>query len=249
MDDPTPQVVMEGMMMRKACIVSDCCGQADYITNNKDGFIVKAGNLASLKKCFSNIIGKKYDLAKMGNLSYKLYKQYFTEDAYFKHVQSVIEKSTVNNNKDDFTKKKKDMKLLVHLNLYYQNQLDWFLKKLKNITVNYDLYVTVVDKNENIVQKIKQFKNDAHIMQVGNMGYDVYPFYQVLQNVNLDDYDCVLKIHTKSDADARAWVFNEILYRGPDWRNDLINPLIGNKFLFNRELCKFKQTKAAMVGC
>lgn len=249
LDDPNPQVVMEGMMMRKACIVSDCCGQADYITNNKDGFIVKAGNLASLKKCFSNIIEKKYDLAKMGNLSYKLYKQYFTEDAYFKHVQSVIEKSTTNNINDDFPKNKKDIKLLVHLHLYYQNQLDWFLKKLKNITVNYDLYVTVVDKNENIVQKIKQFKNDAHIMQVGNMGYDVYPFYQVLQNVNLDDYDCVLKIHTKADRDTQPWKFNNILYHGPDWRNALVLPLIGNKILFNRALRKFKQPKVGMVGC
>ena len=247
LDDPNPQVVMEGMMMHKACIVSDCCGQADYITNNKNGFIVKAGNLVSLKKCLHDIITKNYDLNKIGELSYELYKKYFTENAYFKHVQSIIETKTSNIKK--YPQNKKDIKLLVHLHLYYQDQFDWLAKKLKNITTNYDLYVTLVDENKNIIEKIKQFKNDAHIIQVNNIGYDVYPFYQVLQNVNLDDYDYVLKIHTKADRNNQPWKFKDILYKGPDWRNDLINPLIGSKFLFNRALNKFKKNYIGMVGC
>ena len=41
-DDPNPQVVMEAMMMKKPCIVTNMVGQSNYITNYKDGIVVKA---------------------------------------------------------------------------------------------------------------------------------------------------------------------------------------------------------------
>lgn len=94
LDDPNPQVVMEGMMMRKPCIVSDCTGQADYIKNKKNGFVVKAGSVESLKDCLLDILSGKYNLKQMGKKSYNLYKAYFKKEDYLKQVENIIEEKT-----------------------------------------------------------------------------------------------------------------------------------------------------------
>ena len=44
-------------------------------------------------------------------------------------------------------------KLLVHLHLFYHDQLDWFVSRLKNITCDYDLWITVTEKNREIIKK------------------------------------------------------------------------------------------------
>ena len=40
--------------------------------------------------------------------------------------------------------------------------------------------------------------NNAKIITVPNKGYDIYPFLIVLSKVKLDEYDYILKIHTKN---------------------------------------------------
>lgn len=143
--------------------------------------------------------------------------------------------------------KYKTNKILVHLHLYYHEQLDWFLEKLKNITYDYDLWVTVTTSNQNTENKIKRFKSDANILLVPNRGYDIYPFWQVLQHIKLSDYDAVLKIHTKNYR-TKMWSNNNISYMGFEWRNDLIEPLIGNKLLFWRSMKILCEKGVGMVG-
>ena len=138
-------------------------------------------------------------------------------------------------------------KLLVHLHLFYHDQLDWFVSRLKNITCDYDLWITVTEKNREIIKKIEEFKLDAHILKVPNRGYDIYPFWLVLQNVCLSDYDFVLKIHTKNSRTTR-WVKNDIYYNGFEWRNDLINPLLGSKRNFKKALAALEKEDVGMVG-
>jgi len=51
------------------------------------------------------------------------------------------------------TSKKK--KLLVHLHLYYHDQLDNMIEKLKNIQIcEWDLYVTTCEYNKDMYEKI-----------------------------------------------------------------------------------------------
>lgn len=153
----------------------------------------------------------------------------------------------VHNYKPEVTEYKTN-KMLVHLHLFYHDQLDWFLSKLKNVKTNYDLWVTVSETNSEIENKIKKFKPDANILLVPNRGYDVYPFWLVLQNITLSDYDVVLKIHTKNRRDTE-YVKNGIHYIGNDWRNDLVNSLIGSKHVFARNLREFKHNEIGMVCC
>lgn len=144
--------------------------------------------------------------------------------------------------------KYKTNKILVHLHLYYHEQLDWFLEKLKNITCDYDLWVTVTTSNQNTENKIKRFKSDANILLVPNRGYDIYPFWQVLQHIKLSDYDAVLKIHTKNYR-SNEYVKNGIKYLGNDWRNDLVNCLIGSKNIFRINKKFFEKETVGMLCC
>ncbi len=135
----------------------------------------------------------------------------------------VINKSVLKNNKP---------RVLVHLHLYYQNQLKYMINKLKNInSCNWDLYVTLVENNPDIINQIKQFKPDAKIIIIQNKGYDIWPFIQILNLVNLEDYDFILKCHTKNYRRTKKFYG-----KGYRWRNYLINALLKNKKTFKNNL-------------
>ena len=110
------------------------------------------------------------------------------------------------------------MKILVHLHLYYLDMLEQMLDLLKSLDkVDYDLYVTTSsDFREQ--EKVKTFHPQSQILPVPNRGYDLAPFVYVLQQVNLDDYDYIIKLHTKRDLPKPATLPNCSL-EGSDWRN------------------------------
>lgn len=125
----------------------------------------------------------------------------------------------------------KSKHILVHLHLYYINQLDEILARLQNLQeLNFDLYVTMIEKSPAAEQKIKQFKPDAHILQLENKGYDIGPFMEVLHSLNLDNYDYLLKIHTKGTAAENYTRIN-----GKRLNNKLWNRLLFDALLFSEE--------------
>ncbi len=93
LDDPNPQVVMEGMMMHKPCIVTDQTGQKDIITHEINGWIIKAGSVSSLVKTISKIqSSEKKTLQNIGEKSYLLYKRFFTQEKYFEQIKHIVER-------------------------------------------------------------------------------------------------------------------------------------------------------------
>ena len=89
-------------------------------------------------------------------------------------------------------------KIAVHLHLYYLEQLDDILQRLSYLDVcKYDLFVTMSELNPQAHEKILKFNPQATIWQTQNFGYDIGPFIDFLHKIKLDDYDYVLKIHTK----------------------------------------------------
>ena len=60
-----------------------------------------------------------------------------------------------------------EKKILVHLHLFYHNQIDYVISKLRNITnCKWDLYVTFCDENEKSFLKLKRFKPDVIFFKV-----------------------------------------------------------------------------------
>ena len=91
------------------------------------------------------------------------------------------------------------IKILVHLHLYYTEMWPEMEAHLKNIVAEYDLFVTLTKEDETLKQKIQAFKSDAVVSAMENRGFDVAPFIDILNHVNLDDYDYIIKLHTKRD--------------------------------------------------
>ncbi|MBQ8750595.1 MAG: DUF616 domain-containing protein [Alphaproteobacteria bacterium] len=163
-------------------------------------------------------------------------------------------KETIGNNKNfvlnylgkhSVTKCKK---MLVHLHLYYLEQLEYFFEKLENITLPYDLIVTTNNFTEDLKSKILNFKRGARVIRVDNIGYDIYPFYQILHKVNLDDYNYILKLHTKNYRE-KVYINNNNKFKGFEWRNCLVDSLLYSKKQFVRNIDTLNlNSKYGMIG-
>ena len=134
----------------------------------------------------------------------------------------------------------KRFRFLVHLHLYYHEQLDFMIEKLKNIQgCDWDLYVTINENNEESSKKILEFKPDAKIIQVENLGFDVLPFIKVIRSVNIENYDYVLKIHTKNtrkNCNIQDFRYNGKHLKDTFWRDELLSALINTKKRFSKNI-------------
>ena len=140
--------------------------------------------------------------------------------------------------------------LLAHLHLYYIEQLDYFIDKLSNIqSIDHDLYITMTENNEDIKHKIiSQFPN-ANILIVPNKGYDVGPFIQLLNKINIDNYEYVLKVHTKNTSLDTGKKINKIWIHRNCWMHLLVEALIGSQKIFLENIKKFKDNeKIGMIA-
>lgn len=139
-------------------------------------------------------------------------------------------------------------RLLVHLHVFYHEQIDYFINKLKNINgIEWDLFVTYSEGNDTTSEKLKALKPDVKFMRVENYGYDVWPFIKLIKATDLSGYDYVLKLHTK------RWLKrckpNIIMLKGYDWRNALVDGILYDKSHFRKVLNMFKtQPDLGMVS-
>lgn len=115
-------------------------------------------------------------------------------------------------------------KILVHLHIYYPHLYEELKSYLKNVTDDFDLYVTMVEEHEEIIEDLKKNFKNVNIMIVENRGYDVGPFIEVLNQVNLDDYSYIIKLHTKRDiTDNNNYLLNGFCVAGNLWRKELLS--------------------------
>jgi lipopolysaccharide biosynthesis protein len=143
---------------------------------------------------------------------------------------------------------KNNKKILVHIHLYYTEQLDIFLDKIKNITTDFDLFITLVEEKNEVKNKILSQYPSANIILVKNIGYDVYPFISIINNLNLDNYNYIIKMHTKRNFVGINYYLNGFLLNNNIWRDSLISFLDSTKN-FNKCLQAFDNNpKLGMTG-
>lgn len=117
----------------------------------------------------------------------------------------------------------------IHIHIYYYD----IWQELKIVVKNFekfsaDLVITlsesVVDKQDVITDEFPQ----AQIISVPNRGYDIAPFLMVLKSINLDDYQYVVKLHTKRDVPVGAYLgYNYV--GGKLWREYLLEPFFSEE--------------------
>ncbi len=141
-------------------------------------------------------------------------------------------------------------KIAVHLHIFYDNQVDYFLEKLHSLSDdNFDLFVTMPNDNRSVKQKISAFKPNAQIWIVENRGYDVAPFIDFLNKINLDMYDYILKLHTKGTSWSQCTKLNKLCISNHDWARLMIEALIKDKETVTNNLRLFQENpEVAMIG-
>lgn len=89
--DPMPVVVTNGFMLDKVCIVSDMTGQAEFVTDGEDGFVVSEGDAAELSQKMSWLIMNQDQIEIMGAKARKLYEREFSMDVFERKIVKIIE--------------------------------------------------------------------------------------------------------------------------------------------------------------
>ena len=141
--------------------------------------------------------------------------------------------------------------ILVILHIFYRDQIPWFLKKLSVIhDCNWDLILTGVALSPEERQSFLDIHPDTRFLQTDNVGYDVWPFIQAIGQVNLDEYDFVVKLHTKAPIEETGqFRFNSHLFRGYQWRDSLVDALLQNKRQWEKVLRAFKEDPDCGMVC
>lgn len=140
-------------------------------------------------------------------------------------------------------------RLLVILHIYYHDQADWFISKLKNIHgCDWDLIVTCSQIKESTASKFRSFKEDTRFQEVENVGYDVWPFIKAIKSIDITGYDYVMKLHTKNPDDYRMKI-NGIKLTGESWRNLLVDGLLKSRNQFARCINAFSKDPDTGMVC
>lgn len=133
-------------------------------------------------------------------------------------------------------------KLAVILHVYYENQIPAIRKHLANLNkanIAYDLFVTTPHDSPLPLEGARSLKKtpsphrshsvaSAAGTPTTGRGYDVAPFLDLLRNINLDDYDYVLKLHTKNNSKTRYTYLNNRRLNNHLWSKIMWNALLGS---------------------
>ncbi|MDO3387337.1 glycosyltransferase [Gilvimarinus sp. SDUM040013] len=142
----------------------------------------------------------------------------------------------------------KKPKVLIHLHVYYRDQLPYFMDKLDNVSgVDFDLYVTQVERNPADEKLIKRRFPNVKILTIENSGYDIYPFLVVLKQNRLSQYDFVMKLHTKNFRPAGQDEVYGVGVPGNTWRDRLVDAVLGNEEVFKSNISLLESDER--IGC
>ncbi len=153
--------------------------------------------------------------------------------AYLNRTAQVLAKTSINkmnakNVPSYFTNKKQTTRLAVVVHLYYPDSWPLLAKSLEPLkAVDYDLHVSIPDKNKSFIPDIKEFRKDAHIYIVPNRGRDVLPFVHIGRRLKELGYEYVLKIHSKQSVHRED---------GSKWLEGLLASLIPTKQKYIKDI-------------
>lgn len=126
-------------------------------------------------------------------------------------------------------KNNQNARILVCFHLFYMEAWSIIKRYLENLSpYRYDLVVTYIDKhhNQETLDKIRKFKPDTKFYEYPNQGFDIGPFIDVLQKIDLDSYDIIFKIHSKGTGKRLRFIYNQI-FKYDDWFYNLFDGILG----------------------
>ncbi len=121
------------------------------------------------------------------------------------------------------------IRILVHVHLYYEDQLPFMLDALSNLgDFPRDVFFTIQQGSKINRDAVLQAEPGCQFIEEPNLGYDLFPFVDVLRRVNLSKYDYILKLHTKAPRTVEQGSVYGKNVPGLAWRDALVGSLVGS---------------------
>ncbi|UDQ98844.1 rhamnan synthesis F family protein [Lentisphaerota bacterium WC36G] len=133
----------------------------------------------------------------------------------------------------------KNYKALVHVHVFYKEMFEEIRDALQNITVEYDLFVTMIEEDVEFRKQILAFKKNSVIKIVENRGFDIGPFLSIINKIDLDNYDFIIKLHTKGNVAKNHPLVHHVNMSGNAWRKFLLS-FLASKEVFDKQLALFE---------
>ena len=148
--------------------------------------------------------------------------------------------------------KETKLKIAVHIHLFYPELTGHFIRLLKNFPYNFKLIITSCSDFPEAKEKFQNAFEDVEYRVVPNKGRDLGAFIYALNEFNLEQYDLIIKLHSKSNKGQKLispWLINnhQVLNRRY-WRNSMEYALTGNKKKSAKLVKLFEEGKTGLAG-
>lgn len=132
-------------------------------------------------------------------------------------------------------------KLAVVIHAFYLDILEEIIKEVQRIaSCQIKLFVTTPKQQEWAARSILQTSGlDYNLMPLENRGSDVLPFLKIMRSVIAEEYDYIVKVHTKRSKHRND---------GDKWRDDLYSKLITPHAIDNALGIFREQPKVGIIG-
>lgn len=137
--------------------------------------------------------------------------------------------------------KKKGVSIAVVLHLYYYDLLKEIKQYLGAIVEPFDLYVTTPFEGDvhKIIDDCADLAASVTVHISENRGRDIGPFLVLYLNGALDDYEAVLKLHSKKSKYSQL---------GEEWRKSIYDALMKDSFTVRKILQLIRCQDVGLVG-
>lgn len=119
-------------------------------------------------------------------------------------------------------------KILVYIHVYYLELLPEIIELLKNISEDFDLIITNSSQSEVKIDSL-ELPNTCQkkfVLKSSNRGRDIGPLIGLVNSGLLEDYQLILKVHTKKSEWRNGHDFFED--SGSEWREAFLRDLLGS---------------------
>ncbi|EHX8970610.1 glycoside hydrolase family 99-like domain-containing protein [Escherichia coli] len=132
-------------------------------------------------------------------------------------------------------------KLAVVIHAFYLDILEEIIKEVQRIaSCQIKLFVTTPKQQKWAARSILQTSGlDYNLMPLENRGRDVLPFLKIMRSVIAEEYDYIVKVHTKRSKHRND---------GDKWRDDLYSKLITPHAIDNALGIFREQPKVGIIG-